>query len=154
VDTVIVEAIKFRENSPVKSAKEQTEIVIDAMAVIISETILCPHRKKAAALLLTHFIPDWRELVEELAVVVKRNDPLVRKWRKDVLERDKHTCVACGEKGKHAHHQIHWADSPVDRIKIENGITLCVECHAKEHEDIRNLIVSKKKEDVICREAN
>jgi 5-methylcytosine-specific restriction endonuclease McrA len=149
VDKMIVQAIKFRENSPIKSAKEQTEMVIDALAVIISETILCPHRKKVAALLLTHFIPDWRTMVEELAVVVKRNDPLVKNWRKAVLERDNHTCQVCGNKGNHAHHQIQWADSPVDRIRVENGITLCVECHANEHEDIKNLILSKGRRMVI-----
>jgi 5-methylcytosine-specific restriction endonuclease McrA len=142
---VKVQAIMFRENSPIKSAKEQTEIVIDALAVIISEQVINPARKKAAALLLTHFIPDWRTLVEDLAVVVNRNDPLVRKWRKSVLERDNHTCQVCSNKGNHAHHQIQWSDSPIDRIKVENGITLCVECHAKEHEDIKNLILSRSR---------
>lgn len=145
MNEVEITPVLFRPDSPIKSAKEQTEIVIDAMAVIISENALCPHKKKAASLLLTHFIPEWRSIVEELAVVVKRNDPLVRKWRKSVIERDKHTCQHCGEPGNNAHHIIRWADSPVDRIRKSNGVTLCNECHAKEHEEIKNLILSRRK---------
>lgn len=139
---MISNPVLFRKNSPIKSAKEQTEIVIDALAVIISEDVLDPYRKRAASLLLKHFIPDWRSMVEDLAVVTDRSDPLVRKWRKSVLARDNNTCQQCGEKGNHAHHIVHWAESPVDRVKVSNGITLCKECHAKEHIEIANLILA------------
>jgi len=142
-----VKAILFRKNSPIKTAKEQTELVIEAMAVIISDEILCPNRKHAASLILSHFVPDWREIVEDAAVVVDRGDPLVRRWRKKVLERDNHTCVRCGKKGKVAHHKIPWVISPVHRIDIDNGITLCIDCHADEHKNdsFKNLILSGKR---------
>jgi hypothetical protein len=123
--------------------EEQTEMIIDAVAVIISDSILCPHRKKAASLILKAMLPGWEEMVEECAVVVSRNHPLVRKWKKAVLERDGYKCVKCGEvEGLHVHHISEWSIDPVNRVNEENGITLCNECHAKEHEDIKNLILS------------
>ncbi|NNU89778.1 HNH endonuclease [Anoxybacillus sp. CHMUD] len=123
--------------------EKQTEMIIDAIAVIISKDILCPLRKRAANLLLKALLPGYTEIIEDCAVVVNRNDPLVIKWAKEVKKRDGYKCVKCGSTKKlHAHHISQWSDDPVNRINIDNGVTLCSECHAKEHEDIAHLILS------------
>jgi hypothetical protein len=55
-------------------------------------------------------------------------------WRRSVFERDSHTCVWCGDnKGGnlHADHIKPFAFYPELRFAIDNGRTLCVECHKK-----------------------
>lgn len=56
-------------------------------------------------------------------------------WRSSVFERDNYTCKACNERGNklNAHHIKSWADYKEERFNIDNGITLCVECHKKIH---------------------
>ena len=54
-----------------------------------------------------------------------------KNWRKKVFERDNYTCQRCGKRGVelNAHHTIPWAINEKERYNIENGITLCIECH-------------------------
>ena len=69
-----------------------------------------------------------------------RGEKQVRLWRKSVYERDNYTCQECGETKKilNAHHIKPWALYPELRHDINNGITLCVDCHEKQHKDKRN----------------
>jgi hypothetical protein len=56
-------------------------------------------------------------------------------WRDSVKNRDGWKCQHCGceEKDKlHAHHIVAWLENELKRFDIENGITLCKNCHAKE----------------------
>lgn len=56
-------------------------------------------------------------------------------WRDAVKEKDGWKCQHCGmtEKNKlHAHHVIPWKENKNKRFDIENGLTLCKNCHAKE----------------------
>jgi len=54
-------------------------------------------------------------------------------WRRQVFERDNHTCVWCGQvSGKlHADHIYPFSLFPNLRFFIQNGRTLCVPCHMK-----------------------
>jgi hypothetical protein len=54
-----------------------------------------------------------------------------RNWRKLVLKRDNYTCRECGATDKElsAHHIKSFVDFPEDRFDINNGITLCLDCH-------------------------
>lgn len=54
-------------------------------------------------------------------------------WRKMVYERDKYICQMCFKKGIYlnAHHIKKFADYPNIRFDINNGITLCKDCHQK-----------------------
>jgi transcription elongation factor Elf1 len=56
-----------------------------------------------------------------------------RKWRKAVFEKCDNTCQHCGHKDKlHAHHIVAWNDNEMLRFDVDNGIILCISCHAKE----------------------
>jgi 5-methylcytosine-specific restriction endonuclease McrA len=56
-----------------------------------------------------------------------------RDWRAAVFERDDYRCFDCGERGGRleAHHIYTFAKFPRLRLAMENGITLCRECHKK-----------------------
>jgi 5-methylcytosine-specific restriction endonuclease McrA len=57
-------------------------------------------------------------------------------WRRAVYERDDFTCQDCEARGGrlHAHHLQPWAEFPALRYEIDNGVTLCVDCHRIRHE--------------------
>ena len=58
--------------------------------------------------------------------------PNHREWRQKVLERDHHTCLRCGSHDNlEVHHVVKWADAPELRYDVDNGATLCHECHRK-----------------------
>lgn len=55
------------------------------------------------------------------------------RWRMEVLERDNHMCVMCGETtGIEVHHIRKYKDDP-NNIDPKNGVTLCHECHRNSH---------------------
>lgn len=102
--------------------------------------------KMAASLMLDYYIPNWREIVgtEVVGNVVERDSKEVRKWRKDVLERDNHACVRCGsDQHLEVHHIAPWSEFPELRLMTNNGETLCNACHALEHENISGLILAR-----------
>lgn len=59
----------------------------------------------------------------------------LEQWRKSVFERDDYTCQICGKRGStiHAHHLngYHWDKN--ERFSIDNGVTLCKDCHYTFH---------------------
>jgi len=61
----------------------------------------------------------------------------IRKWRTKVFERDDYTCQDCGKGGGNlnAHHIERWSEAPELRFDVDNGVSLCVECHAQRHKD-------------------
>jgi hypothetical protein len=57
-------------------------------------------------------------------------------WRKRVLKRDKYICQKCGhKKNLHVHHILPFAKYPELRFELNNGITLCANCHIEEHRE-------------------
>ncbi len=76
----------------------------------------------------------WDIVIDQLSKR-DRNSKDYKNWRSSVYERDNYTCRHC-QKDKcklNAHHIVRWVDSIEMRFDINNGITLCIECHKKEH---------------------
>jgi hypothetical protein len=70
-----------------------------------------------------------------------RTSPAALEWSQAVFARDGYRCVDCGAKGKlQAHHKRSWAEYPALRFDLDNGETLCVDCHAGRHPGKENLI--------------
>ena len=73
------------------------------------------------------------DFLKAIAPHAKRNrsSPLYKDWRKSVFERDGYTCRMCKKVGGRleAHHIKPWAFFPSERYSLENGITLCTDCH-------------------------
>lgn len=94
-------------------------------------------QKSVAKLLIDCINPHWREFSTEEAVsssVISRSDPAVVSWRRNVLKRDGFMCQHCGATDAlEAHHIVRWADEPLLRVCLGNGITLCEECHGGAH---------------------
>lgn len=73
-----------------------------------------------------------------------RNTKEYAEWRKAVFERDNYTCQMCGKRGElQAHHIKPYSKHPEARFDIDNGITLCVECHAKVHPHLKLVAKSR-----------
>lgn len=121
-----------------------TELTVEALAVIISDRTSALQKKAARMLLVFKFgRQETNKLIENNAVVKSRRDPLVQRWRRKVIERDK-VCQECGrEENLQAHHISHWVNDPVNRVNLDNGITLCANCHVLEHPELKNLIMSR-----------
>ncbi len=72
-------------------------------------------------------------------VISKREAHMSRKeykdWRKAVYERDNYTCQKCGQVGYrlNAHHIESYRENKEKRTDIDNGITLCFDCHMEYH---------------------
>lgn len=65
----------------------------------------------------------------------ERRTPEYYRWRKSVFKRDNYTCQICGQIGGelNAHHIEFFSKNLEKRIDINNGITLCIDCHKKIH---------------------
>ena len=59
------------------------------------------------------------------------NNLETKAWRRAVFERDAYTCQDCGATGSYlnAHHLKEIAQYPDLRFDIDNGQTLCLDCH-------------------------
>jgi len=79
---------------------------------------------------------------------LKRNKTRLRKWRNDILKRDNYKCVICGEDNidlLQAAHKKSRVEYPELQYDLDNGETLCLQCHADNSpKHLRNLILSSK----------
>lgn len=74
--------------------------------------------------------PNWQGGITA-ANKLARNNTAYQEWRKAVFERDNYRCLACGLKGVYlqADHIYPSAYYPRLRYDINNGQTLCIDCH-------------------------
>ena len=81
--------------------------------------------------------PTWKGGLTPLNLKI-RNSEEYKQWRLSVFERDKYTCQECGLKSKkgkslfiEAHHIKSFSNHKNLRFDINNGLTLCKNCHRK-----------------------
>lgn len=76
--------------------------------------------------------PYWKEYYAAQRIGRKRKKYWV--WRKKVFARDKYKCVECkGTDNLQAHHIHPWNAYLYLRFRVDNGITLCRDCHIRKH---------------------
>lgn len=117
---------------------EPDKILKEECISVISNHTTSNWQKKAARILLNAMFGanEVNDMIESFAIVNDRNDALVRRWKLEVIARDGH-CVHCGStESLQAHHISHWADDPINRINVDNGLTLCSGCHSNEHPEL------------------
>ncbi len=75
--------------------------------------------------------PNWHGGVTPIHMALRKTAEY-KLWRAAVFARDRWTCIWCGSKKNiHADHIKRFADYPELRFAIDNGRTLCRECHQK-----------------------
>lgn len=81
--------------------------------------------------------PNYKKERPKETRVKERQIKGYKQWIEKVYKRDNYTCQKCGEIGGslNAHHLNSYADFPKQRTKLENGITLCEDCHQKFHKE-------------------
>lgn len=81
---------------------------------------------------------NWRGGVTQENQLL-RGSPQYFEWRAKVLFRDKWTCAHCQKVGGklNVHNIQPWSKSNDLRFSIDNGITLCIECHKNLHKVVR-----------------
>lgn len=78
--------------------------------------------------------PESQRNIERKRKLTKKTDRDLLDWSKAVKERDKNKCKQCGSNDRlHSHHIKPKSMYPDLKYDISNGVTLCAECHAKEH---------------------
>ena len=79
----------------------------------------------------------WKGGVTEENALI-RTTLEIKLWKEAVFERDNWTCQYCERRGGelNAHHIKPFAKYPELRTSIENGVTLCVNCHKGVHKSI------------------
>lgn len=75
---------------------------------------------------------NWKGGITPIHKLI-RNSAIYKLWRESVFKRDNWTCKFCGKRGVElqADHIKTFAYFPKLRFDIDNGRTLCVDCHRK-----------------------
>ncbi len=81
----------------------------------------------------------WRGGISKINTNI-RNSLEYAIWRRSIFERDNYICIWCGKRGGtlHADHIKPFALYPELRFAIDNGRTLCIECHKKTDTYLKN----------------
>jgi hypothetical protein len=74
--------------------------------------------------------PNWKGGVTDESVKLRKS-PAWKCWRDNVFTRDNFTCLLCGKNGKylHPHHIKSFTLYTNDRFMLDNGMTVCKDCH-------------------------
>lgn len=77
---------------------------------------------------------NWKGGITPMNLKI-RNSLESKEWRNSVFARDDWTCQKCGKRGieLRAHHILSFFQHAELKFAINNGITLCRNCHSKFH---------------------
>jgi hypothetical protein len=79
-------------------------------------------------------IKNWDIVIGRAEIAKKRLTYKYRQWRESVLKRDNYVCKKCGSNlNLEAHHIKKFSEYENERYNIDNGITLCKQCHVQLH---------------------
>lgn len=86
--------------------------------------------EKVAGKLTGNKHPQWKGGITPLNQRI-RGSVKYKQWRDEVFKRDDYTCQSCGKRGgdMNADHILPFFAFPKLRLDVNNGRTLCVECH-------------------------
>lgn len=90
--------------------------------------------------------PNWKGGISLLDVRFRQTEGY-KEWRFSVFERDNFTCIKCGINKCFiiADHIKPFSIFPELRLNIENGQTLCINCHKIKTKNDRRIIIEIKK---------
>lgn len=78
--------------------------------------------------------PKWNPNITDEERKIKRNYHEYSEWRSEVYKRDGYACICCKTKGCiEAHHLNGYNWDREHRTDINNGVTLCEDCHNEFH---------------------
>ena len=95
-------------------------------------------KKKISEALKKEKHPNWKGGITPENKRIRQSFEM-NEWRKAVFERDNYTCQLCGDnKGGNlrAHHIEKFNQYPNKRFDVDNGLTLCKDCHKLVHKSI------------------
>ena len=74
---------------------------------------------------------------ERLKSRYRMSDGDFRSWANSIKDRDNYTCQICNKHGGklNAHHLNGWNAFPEQRFDVDNGVTLCTDCHKDFHSE-------------------
>ncbi len=84
---------------------------------------------------------NWKGGVSDEAHAI-RTSAEYKEWCLNVFSRDDYTCQICNKRGgttMHAHHIKSFVGYPALRLDIDNGVTLCSQCHTEKYRGLRNV---------------
>lgn len=109
---------------------------------LFGRKLLEAHRKKISEAHKgekSHFWKGGSSKINKTERNILMNTFEYKLWRESIFIRDNYTCLWCGARNKKGDKQIilnadhikSWKDYPELRFAIDNGRTLCVDCHIK-----------------------
>ena len=135
----LAKSLKGNKNSVgIKRTKEHKEAI--AKANILRNTgkkQTAEHIAKRVKKMLGKNNPAWKGGITPINIKIRMSKEY-KLWRKAVFERDNYTCIWCGARSGNGKAVILNADHikpfslfPELRFAIDNGRTLCEDCHKK-----------------------
>ena len=137
------------EEKAEKANRKRSEALLGKahLEILGSEEKVIERNTKHAISMRETWREHWQENPPE-----DRNSTLYDIWRTACKTRDSFTCQHCGikeadlpktglqvEDTLHVHHIKSWSEFPLLRYEVDNGLTLCVNCHRKEETRLANI---------------
>lgn len=127
------------------SCGNQKEIPSDSLLSGKTTSCGCYQKEKAREVLEKHYhtfkLPtgkdhyNYNPNLTQGDRINRRSLPQYSRWRTKIYVRDEYTCKTCGLKKRNlnAHHLDGWNWATNKRFDLNNGITLCEQCHKEFH---------------------